>query len=138
MLEAIHSGLDAGRRAQSCDLAAITMLTSLDGAATAATLGRTPGEMVSRLTRVAADAGAEAIVCAVKELGVVAELAPGRLRIAAGISGPAGAAADQRTTAGAAEALRRGADLLIVGRAVVEAPDPVLAVEQITASLERR
>ena len=103
---------------------AVTVLTSIDEAASSALFGRTPGELTSRLAKRAAEAGVEGVVCSPKELRVVAEVAPGLLRVTPGIR-PAGAAAhDQRRTATPAEAMARGADLLVVGRPDHRGPRP--------------
>ena len=74
-------------------------------------------------------------MCSPKELGVVAEVAPGLLRVTPGIR-PAGAAAhDQRRTATPAEAMARGANLLVVGRPITAASDPVAAVARLHEEL---
>lgn len=135
MLQAAAAGLSAGAGGRKCGVLAVTVLTSLDEAASSALFGRTPGELTSRLARRAAEAGVEGVVCSPKELGVVAEVAPGLLRVAPGIR-PAGMEShDQRRTATPQEALARGADLLVVGRAVTGAPDPVEAVARLHEAL---
>jgi orotidine-5'-phosphate decarboxylase len=124
-----HAG---GREA---GILAVTVLTSIDAAASSALFGRTPGELTSRLAKRAAEAGVEGVVCSPKELGVVVDVAPGLLRVVPGIR-PAGAAVhDQRRTATPAEALARGAHLLVVGRPVIGAPDPVEAVARLHEGL---
>ena len=72
MLEAVAAGLASGARGSPAGALAITVLTSLDPPETAAAFGRTPGELVSRLARMAAETGVEGVVCSPKELGVVA------------------------------------------------------------------
>jgi orotidine-5'-phosphate decarboxylase len=135
MLEAVAGGLAAGARGGAPGLLAVTVLSGLDGAQTAAAFGRTPGELVARLARLAAETGAEGVVCSPKELGVVADVAPGLVKVAAGIREPGGGEDDQLRTSAPAEAVRRGARLLLVGRPIVAAPDPVAAVRRITAGL---
>jgi orotidine-5'-phosphate decarboxylase len=44
---------------------------------------------------------------------------------------------DQARTAGPAAAVARGADLLVIGRPITRAPDPVAAAEAIVDELER-
>jgi orotidine-5'-phosphate decarboxylase len=135
MLQAAAAGLAAGAGGREIGVLAVTVLTSIDEAASSALFGRTPGELTARLARRAAEAGVEGVVCSPKELGVVAEVAPGLLRVTPGIR-PAGAAAhDQRRTATPAEAMARGANLLVVGRPVTAAPDPVAAVARLHEEL---
>jgi orotidine-5'-phosphate decarboxylase len=111
------------------------VLTSIDEAASSALFGRTPGELTSRLAKRAAEAGVEGVVCSPKELGVVVDVAPALLRVVPGIRLAGAAAHDQRRTATPAEALARGAHLLVVGRPVIAAPDPVEAVARLHEGL---
>jgi orotidine-5'-phosphate decarboxylase len=135
MLQAAAEGLTAGSGGREAGILAVTVLTSIDAAASSALFGRTPGELTSRLAKRAAEAGVEGVVCSPKELGVVVDVAPALLRVVPGIR-PAGAAAhDQRRTATPAEALARGAHLLVVGRPVIAAPDPVEAVARLHEGL---
>jgi orotidine-5'-phosphate decarboxylase len=108
-----------------------TVLTSLDAAALASIgHGDSPGRLVARYARIAAAAGAEGVVCATKELGDVAQVdaAHSLLRVTSGIrsDGPL-PDDDQRRVATPEEAQERGADLLVVGRPIVGADDPVAA-----------
>lgn len=136
MLEAVAAGLEAGSRGGPAGVLAITVLTSLDAPQTAAAFGRTPGELVARLARLAAESGVEGVVCSPKELGVVAEVAGGLLRVTPGIRPGGDAGDDQRRVATPAEALARGADLLVIGRPITAAPDPVAAVRAISEQID--
>jgi orotidine-5'-phosphate decarboxylase len=74
-------------------------------------------------------------VCAAADIAAVRQLAPGATLVTPGIR-PAGASADdQGRVATPAEALRAGADLLVVGRPVTRAPDPEAAARQLVAGL---
>jgi orotidine-5'-phosphate decarboxylase len=138
MLQAAAAGLAAGAGGREAGILAVTVLTSIDEVASSALFGRSPGELTSRLARRAAEAGVEGVVCSPKELRVVADVAPGLLRVTPGIR-PAGEAAhDQRRTATPAEAMARGANLLVVGRPITAAPDPVEAVARLHAELTGR
>jgi len=137
MLEAAGAGLAAGS-ANEAGIVAVTVLTSIDDPGAASLFGRKAGEMVSRLARQAAVAGVEGIVCSPLELGVVAEVAAGLLRVTPGIR-PAGVdAGDQRRIATPGEAIERGADLLVIGRAITAAPDPVEAAVRLAEGLSGR
>lgn len=130
MLEAAVTGLASGAAGPSGVLG-VTVLTSLDEATLAAVgIPSTPGKLVSRMARVAAKAGCEGLVCSPLELGVVASVAPELTTVIPGIR-LAGGDDDQRRTATPVEALRRGADWLVIGRPITRAPDPVSAAAGI-------
>lgn len=116
-----------------------TVLTSLDAAGTAAVgLGNRPGRVVARLARLAFEAGAEGVVCATRELGDVAQVAPGLLRVTSGIRPQGPLDDDQRRVASPEEARERGADLLVVGRPIVAAADPASAAAALAERLAQQ
>lgn len=134
MLEAAIEGF--GREDDGNGVLAISVLTSLDQA-TLRQVGveGSPGRQTSRLARVAAEAGCEGLVCAGTELGVVSEVAPGLVKVTPGVR-PAGTAAhDQVRVVTPTEAIARGADLLVVGRPITRAADPVEAARRILQGL---
>lgn len=105
---------------------AVTVLTSDADA---------PPHIVPKRVMVAAEAGCGGIVCAASDLHDVHEYAPRLYRVSPGIR-PAGADAnDQRRTATPREALDAGADLMVIGRPVTLADDPVAAAEALVADL---
>jgi orotidine-5'-phosphate decarboxylase len=121
-------------------IAAVTALTSLNGE----DLDRigVPGgiaDWVLRLAAMAVEAGASGLVCSPREVAAVRdEVGPGITLITPGVR-PAGADRhDQARVATPEEALRAGADLLVIGRAITGAPDPGAAAAAIAASLRRR
>jgi orotidine-5'-phosphate decarboxylase len=95
-------------------------------------------EEVGRLAHLAADAGAHGVIASPLE----AEMLKRRhgadfLVVTPGIR-PAGAErSDQVRVATPAEALRAGADFLVVGRPVIEAPDPGGVVAQMQEEIEQ-
>lgn len=115
---------------------AVTVLTSLDADA----LGEIgfedpPGASVARLAGVAARAGVEGLVCSAVDLGEVGNAAPGLVRVTPGVR-PAGAdRGDQRRVMTPEEAIAAGADLLVIGRPITRAGDPVAAAAGIARSL---
>lgn len=132
------AGLADGAEGRPAGVLAVTVLTSFDDA-TLAEVGVTgsTGRQTSRLSKLAAAAGAEGVICAVRELGVVAEVAPELRRVTPGIR-PAGAEAhDQRRVATPEEAVARGADLLVIGRPITRAKDPAAAAAAIAEELAR-
>jgi orotidine-5'-phosphate decarboxylase len=105
---------------------AVTVLTSDADA---------PPHIVPKRVMVAAEAGCGGIVCAASDLKDVHEYAPRLHRVVPGIR-PAGVDAnDQARTATPREALEAGADLLVIGRPVTLAPDPVAAAAALVADL---
>ena len=71
--------------------------------------------------------GCEGIVCAAPDLPATDPWSDRLVRVVPGIRMPGGAAHDQARVASPREALAAGADLLVVGRAVTAAEDPVAA-----------
>jgi len=118
-------------------LLAVTVLTSL-GPEDLAALGLPPAEArVPHLARLAVDAGLDALVCAPADLAAVrAAVGPAPLLVTPGIRPDADAVDDHARAMGPAEAVAGGADLLVVGRPITRAADPVAAVSAIVAALE--
>jgi orotidine-5'-phosphate decarboxylase len=111
-------------------VAAVTVLTSLDGA-DLARMG-VAGDVtahVRRLARLAFDEGVRTFVCSPKEVAIVrAELGSDATLITPGVRPSevgAGAADDQKRVATPARAAADGADWLVVGRPIRDATDPL-------------
>ncbi len=74
-------------------------------------------------------------MCAAADLAEAHQIAPRLMRVVPGIR-PAGTPVhDQARPATPREALDLGADLLVIGRAVTEADDPVAAAQALVAEL---
>jgi orotidine-5'-phosphate decarboxylase len=119
-------------------LVAITILTSHD-AASLADLGLADDvpALVRRLALLAHAAEVDGVVASPQEVPLIRE-ACGKdfLLVTPGIR-PAGArAGDQARAATPAAALKAGADLLVVGRPILEAPDPAAAARAILHEME--
>ncbi|MGE5539189.1 MAG: orotidine-5'-phosphate decarboxylase [Gemmatimonas sp.] len=112
---------------------AVTVLTSLDDGDLAA-VGQTPpaADQVVRLAKLTKAAGLDGVVCSAHEAaGLRKALGPDFKLIVPGIR-PAGAAqGDQKRVMGPADAIRAGADILVVGRPITEAAHPVAAARAI-------
>jgi orotidine-5'-phosphate decarboxylase len=95
-----------------------------------------PEAAVVRLARLAVGAGAGGLVCSPLEVAAVrAAVGPGPLLVVPGVR-PAGAAkGDQSRIATPAEAVRAGADVLVVGRPLREGGDPAAAAARIAGEL---
>jgi len=120
-------------------VAAVTVLTSLSQADLERIGMQGPmSDAVRRLATLAVEAGARGLVCSPQEVAAVrAEVGPDITLITPGIR-PVGASPhDQARTATPEEALRAGANLLVIGRPITAAPDPGAAAAAIAAPLRR-
>jgi len=116
---------------------AVTVLTSLDaGALGAIGLEGPPEAAVVRLARLAVAAGAGGIVCSPQEVAQVrAALGAGPLLVVPGVRPPGAARGDQARVATPAEAVGAGADVIVLGRPLRDAPDPAAAARAIAAAI---
>jgi orotidine-5'-phosphate decarboxylase len=116
---------------------AVTVLTSLDDAALVAVGLAGPTEVaVVRLAKLAVGGGAHGIVCSPHEVAAVrAAVGPVPLLVVPGVRPPGAARGDQARVATPAEAVRAGADVLVLGRPLRDAPDPAAAAREIAATL---
>lgn len=126
-----------GAGASGLKILAITVLTSLDRADLDDGLMR-PGDLhdltVERAAR-AFDAGAHGVITSPHEAAAIRALPGSGLIVTPGVR-PAGAAlGDQKRVETPAAAIRAGADHIVVGRPIRQAPDPRAAAEAINAEL---
>jgi orotidine-5'-phosphate decarboxylase len=115
---------------------AVTLLTSIDASNAPPGFASPldPGVVVPRLLELAERSGARGIVCAVPDLEGLRQRHPAPFfAVTPGIR-PSGATAhDQKRVATLAEAVRLGAGLAVLGRAITAAPDPRAALEAARA-----
>lgn len=132
-----------GRASSALKLLAVTVLTSFDQE-DLADLGYPCqiAELVNLRVRNAMEAGLDGIVCSPLEVAAVRALAPQAILVTPGVRSPGAGKGDQKRVATPAEAIRAGADYLVIGRQITRAPDPrrealnILAeIDQATASL---
>lgn len=127
--------------AKSCGvhqkLLAVTMLTSMDAAATQEVgVTRPLQEQVVALARMALASGADGIVASPQEVAALREaLGPKALIVTPGIRSALDKADDQARTADPVTAMRNGANYLVVGRPVMQAEDPVKAAQDIVRQI---
>jgi len=118
----------------------VTVLTSHDAAELESILGRgvpDVGFEAERLARAALQAGLRGVVASGQELGLLREaLGPEPWIVVPGIRAPGDPAGDQVRTIDAAEAVRRGATHLVVGRPITAARDPVAVYRRLVEALD--
>jgi orotidine-5'-phosphate decarboxylase len=116
---------------------AVTVLTSLDAAALERIgLAGPPEAAVTRLAKLAVEAGAGGLVCSPHEVAAVrGAVGPGPLLVVPGVRPLGAAKGDQARVATPGDSVRAGADVIVVGRPLRDAPDPVAAANAIAAEL---
>ena len=115
----------------------VTVLTSLDEAELQGIgLAGTPVENAVRLARLAQSAGLRGVVASPHEIAPIRDACgPGFVILTPGIR-PAGSdAGDQRRTMTPRDAIRAGADYLVVGRPITGAQDPRAAAERVVEEM---
>ncbi|MDB5723682.1 MAG: pyrF [Novosphingobium sp.] len=123
---------------ENCKVVAVTVLTSLDESDLARSgIAGSAHDQALRLAELAESAGLDGIVCSGHEVAAIHKqwkngyfVVPG-LRPAEGRSGQG----DQKRTVTPREALDGGASVLVIGRPISRAEDPVAAVRAIEATL---
>jgi orotidine-5'-phosphate decarboxylase len=129
MLQAAQAATKGSRT----EILAVTVLTSLeDGALRQIGYDRTAAEQVLRFARLAALAGVPGLVCSPHEIELIREGLPEQLKLVTpGVRSAKDGLQDQKRTLTAPEALRRGANHLVIGRPITKATDPVAATRAI-------
>jgi orotidine-5'-phosphate decarboxylase len=132
--EMVRAAVDA---AGGATVAAVTVLTSADDRTLAAVGLAGPSlDAVRRLSLLAVEAGAGALVCSPREVAAVrADVGPDVVLITPGVRPPGADAQDQARVATPEQALADGADLLVVGRPITGAADPGAAAAALAAAL---
>jgi orotidine-5'-phosphate decarboxylase len=130
---AIMKAAVAGRGDAPLKLLAVTVLTSFDQQ-DLADLGYpcTVADLVDLRVRKAMEAGNDGIVCSPLDASRVRAIAgPGKLLVTPGVRSRSADAGDQKRVATPAEAIRDGANYLVIGRQVTRASDPAEEVRRI-------
>ena len=135
--QAISAGVPMG--ADRPRLIAVTVLTSMDAKAIREVgIGGPPKTRVVKLAKLAKSAGVDGVVASVQEARAIRKacgrdfliVTPG-VRPASKPDGAAGKSDDQARTATPSEAIKAGADFLVVGRPITASPDPRAAAQAI-------
>jgi orotidine-5'-phosphate decarboxylase len=128
-----------GAGGSGLSILAVTFLTSADrGDLDAAMIreGALPDLVVERAARAFA-AGADGVIASPHEAALIRALpeAEGKLIVTPGVRPEGSATNDQKRIATPAEAIANGADHIVVGRPVWQAPDPEAAARSIIETL---
>ena len=92
-------------------------------------------EIMEQRIRIAKDSGCRGLVCSTHDLPIVKKHAPDLLAVVPGIRPSGVEAHDQRKIATPSEALSSGAGILVIGRAITQAEDPIQASKNIHTEL---
>jgi orotidine-5'-phosphate decarboxylase len=126
-----------GRGTSSTQLLAVTVLTSFDQQDLADLGYETPiAKLVELRVAKAVESGMDGIVCSPLEVANVRRIGGPKLKLVIpGVRSAGAAVGDQKRVATPAEAIRNGADYLVIGRQVTRAADPRAACEQIVREI---
>lgn len=121
---------------EHCKVVGVTLLTSLDEGDMAATgMNGKPHDQVMRLAELAERAGLDGIVCSGHEVAAVHSQWKDGFFVVPGLRPAGGKLGDQKRAVTPRQARDAGASVLVVGRPIARADDPVAAARAIEATL---
>ena len=134
----IRAAID-GKGGSDLRILAITALTSIDDAG-ARQLGYTVSvdELIRRRVASSVELGVDGVIASPGDVTGIRRLAGADrlLVVTPGVRLPGGALDDHKRSGTPAQAIAAGADYLVVGRPVVQAPDPAAMAAQIIADMQ--
>lgn len=135
MMEA--AALRAQKDATGICVLGVTVLTSLDQADLRAVgVEASPAEQAERLARLARDCGLGGLVCSSAEVSRLRQAVGPELKLVTpGIRPDGSDPGDQKRIGTPKDALKAGADILVVGRPIRDAVDPRSAAQSLLASI---
>ena len=115
-------------------LLAVTILTSsTEETLRGVGIDHSVQDMVVRLAKLAQNAGMDGVVASPLEIGLIrAACGPNFLVVTPGVRPGFAAADDQKRIMTPADAVKAGADYLVIGRPIAKASDPKIAADMIT------
>lgn len=116
---------------------AVTVLTSMTAEDLQEVgIDTSPAEHVMKLAQLTKSAGLDGVVCSAWEAEAIAEACgPDFLRVTPGIRPAGSEQGDQRRIMTPSEASALGIEVLVIGRPITQAADPVATLKQILSSL---
>lgn len=137
MLEAAVQGARQGAKLRSPEIVAVTVLTSLDRKALSELeIDKSPADLVSVWAKLAAESGLDGVVASAREAAALRkEFGEDFLIVTPGIRPASSPTEDQRRVVTPAEAIRAGADILVIGRPITGAEDLVEAAKSIVLEM---
>lgn len=121
---------------ENCKVVAVTMLTSLDDNDLARTgVSGSAHDQVLRLADLAHSAGLDGIVCSGQEVAAVHKQWKDGYFVVPGLRPADGKLGDQKRAVTPREARDGGASVLVIGRPITRAEDPLAAARAIEATL---
>lgn len=116
---------------------AVTLLTSASKETLSEMGIRTaPDKLVTDLARMTARAGLDGVVASAREASSIRSVTwPDFLIVTPGVRPAGSAAGDQKRTTTPRQAIEEGADYIVVGRPILDAPDPLSAAKQIVEEI---
>jgi orotidine-5'-phosphate decarboxylase len=128
-----------GKRGSTVQILAITMLTSIDDAG-ARELGHMlpVAELIRQRVATCAELGVDGVIASPHDIGGIRRVpgADALLVVTPGVRLPGAALDDHKRAGSPSQAIAAGADYLVVGRPIVQAPDPAAAALRIVADMK--
>jgi orotidine-5'-phosphate decarboxylase len=128
-----------GKQGSKLRILAVTVLTSYDDADLAAAgYEMNVKELAAARAAQARDTGVDGLVCSAEEAASLRDIAgPRMVLVTPGIRPAGSASGDQKRIMTPSQAIEAGANYLVVGRPVLEAPDPKAAADAIVSEIEQ-
>jgi orotidine-5'-phosphate decarboxylase len=129
-----------GKHGSELRILAITVLTSIDDAG-ARDLGHSlpVAEVIRRRVATCAELGVDGVIASPHDIGDIRRV-PGAERllvVTPGVRLPGASLDDHKRAGSPSQAIAAGADYLVVGRPIVQAPDPAEAAARIIAEMKQ-
>ena len=136
-ISVMHAAVE-GRGDSSLQLLGVTVLTSFDQSDLADRGCATPvAELVAERVKKAIEAGVDGVVCSPLEAATVRRIAgPNAIIVTPSVRSAGAGHGDQKRVATPAEAMRDGANYLVIGRQITRAADPAAEARRILEEIK--